>query len=46
MHKSAFDVMGEVLETDDKNELKDNWMEEHITEENRDLVFTLLGLQD
>ena len=46
MHKPAFEVLGEILEEEDRTEYRDTWLEDHITEGNRELVLTLLGLKE
>jgi len=43
-HGEAFAVMANVMQDDDKTELKETWMEANIAAQNRNFVAGVLGL--
>ena len=46
-HKAAFEVLNEILQDEEKSDLRENYLEEqNLNESERDLVLSVLGLAE
>ena len=46
-HKAAFEVLREILQDEDRSDLRDNYLEEqNLNESERELVLSVLGLAE